>query len=59
MKLDTEALRRDLAAYQELSARLGLKAAASGTDEIEAADDAELVDMAATLGWDFGKYVSE
>ncbi len=59
MKLDTETLRSDLIAYQELAAGIGLQTAASSTDEIGAADEAELVDMAATLGGDFGKYVSE
>lgn len=58
MKLDAETLRDDLVLYHETAWKLGLPAACRSLDELNGAGEAELVDMAATLGWDFAKYVA-
>ena len=57
MKLDAETLRSDLILYHETAWKLGLPTACRSLEELHAAGEAEMVDMAATLGWDFAKYV--
>jgi len=58
MQFDAEMLRNDLKIYAETALRVGLPCAVSDIAEIENASEAELVDIAATSGWDLGKYVS-
>ncbi len=57
MKLDENRLREDLIAYHELAARAGLPLGTDRPEALPVMDEAALVDAAATLGWDFGKYV--
>ncbi len=59
VKLDEELLRHDLLLYTETALSIGLPCPAASAGEVEEASDAELVDMAATIGWDLGKYVEE
>lgn len=59
MKLDVERLRSDLTEYCELAGRVGLPLPSSDSSLIPSADEERLIDMAADLGWDFGKYVTE
>ena len=58
MKFDAEMLRNDLKIYAETALRVGLPCTVQDVTEIENASEAELVDIAATSGWDLGKYVS-
>ena len=58
VKLDEDLLRNDLRAYAEMVQRIGLPSSIGDVREVEQATDAELVDMAATEGWDLAKYVT-
>ena len=57
MKIDREALRDDLRLYTETALRIGLPCAAPDVSAVDEADEAALVDLAATQGWDLGKYI--
>ena len=57
MEIDTEALREDLVQYHKLAAGIGLPKGTDCPEKLCGADEAVLVDTAATLGWDLGKYV--
>ena len=57
MKIDTERLREDLRAYARMAVELGLPCAAEDPEALARASEEELVDLAATQGWDLGKYV--
>lgn len=59
MELNTEALRADLTRYHEMASAIGLPKGTGKPEEIPEADEARLVDIAATLGWDFAKYLNE
>ena len=57
MKLNTEALRRDLIRYHETAKMTGLPHASASTRQLEEAEEEELVSVAADQGWDLGKYI--
>ncbi len=57
MKISVESLRRDLRIYTEAALAAGLPCAAPDVRTVEEAEEAELVDFAATQGWDLGKYI--
>ena len=57
MQIDTEELRRDLVSYHELAGRIGLPAGTEQPESLPDAEEAVLVDTAANLGWDLGKYL--
>ena len=57
MKLNTEALRRDLLRYHETAEMIGLPHVSGSTEQLEEAEEEELVSVAADQGWDLGKYI--
>ncbi len=59
MKINTELLRKDLLEYTEMAARIGLPLPARPREEIPGAEEEQLVEMAADLGWDFSKYLTD
>ena len=59
MTLNETLLRKDLRQYAEMALKTGLPCAVGDISEIENADDAGLVDIAASQGWDLARYVSE
>lgn len=56
LKLAVETLRSDLIEYHALAGRLGLPVGTEQPEALPDAEEAELVDTAANLGWDLGKY---
>ena len=56
LQLAVETLRSDLIEYHALAGRLGLPVGTEQPEALPDAEEAELVDTAANLGWDLGKY---
>ena len=59
MKFDADLLRHNLEKYTETALLVGLPCEAESVEDVVNADEAQLVDYAANLGWDLGKYVEE
>ena len=57
MKLNTEALRRDLIRYHETAEMIGLSHVSESREQLEEAEEEELVSVAADQSWDLGKYI--
>ncbi len=57
MKLNTEALRQDLIRYHETAGMIGLPHVSASREQLERAEEDELVSVAADQGWDLGKYI--
>lgn len=57
MKLNTEALRGDLIRYHEIAEVAGVPHISESVEQLEEAEEEELVTVAADQGWDLGKYI--